>query len=383
MSRTPAELVRTVETIAKDIQAGEFRSEADISRGVVTLLLRGLGWPDLDIGVVAPEFPIGARKVDYALCHPRRKPAVLVEVKGLGKADSRGQEQLFKYCFHKGVPIAVLTDGREWSLFFPSGQGGYEERRFARIDLVDDDSTHVATTLAKYLNYDDVRSGGARRQAERDYEAVRAQKEAASNYATVWRKLLSGPEPLLLDLLLEEVEARTGVRPERRSAAEFIRNQAGVRVVAPAKPSPKPTVSRTLATESSSKRSKPATISPRGRPSFTLRGQTRTFRSAKELFVTVFETFASADPDFCRRYSEQHTGPKRAWVAKTREGLYPGQPGAQQNGAHALPRGWWLGTYVDNPNKLRRIKQACEVAGLVYGQDVIVHMPIRSRKKGD
>ena len=227
-------LASVIEALAQRISGGGFRSEADISQGVVKPVLHELEWPIFDVEVVAPEFKIGSRNVDYALCHPAGKPAVLLEVKALGKADGRGERQLFEYCFHQGVPIAVLTDGRRWSLFFPAGQGSYEERRFAQIDLVEDDWDDSATALRRYLSFVAVRSGEARRQADRDYEAARSQEEAASEYASVWKKLLSRPEALLLDRFSEEVEAATGVRPDQERAAAFIRNQIGVGYVPPA-----------------------------------------------------------------------------------------------------------------------------------------------------
>ena len=218
-------LASVIEDLAKRISGGSFRSEADISQGVVKQVLHELGWPVFNVQVVAPEFRIGPRNVDYALCHPAGKPAVLLEVKALGKADGKGERQLFEYCFHQGVPIAVLTDGRTWSFFFPAGQGSYEERRFAQINLVEDDWNDSATALRKYLHSEAVRSGEARRRADHDYEAAHSQKEAAAEYASVWRKLLSRPEGLLLDLFSEEVEAATGVRPDRERATAFIRRQ--------------------------------------------------------------------------------------------------------------------------------------------------------------
>ena len=227
-------LASVIEALAQRISGGGFRTEADISQGVVKPVLHELGWPVFNVQVVAPEFRIGSRNVDYALCHPAGKPAVLLEVKALGKADGKGERQLFEYCFHQGVSIAVLTDGRTWSFFFPAGQGSYEERRFARIDLVEDDWEDSAIALRDYLHLEAVRSGEARRQADRDYEAARSQEEAASEYASVWRKLLSGPEALLLDLFSEEVEAATGVRPDRERAAAFIRGQVRIGNVPPA-----------------------------------------------------------------------------------------------------------------------------------------------------
>ena len=227
-------LASVIKALAQRISGGSLRSEADISQGVVKPVLHELGWPVFDVQVVAPEFRIGSRNVDYALCHPAGRPAVLLEVKALGKADGKGERQLFEYCFHQGVPIAVLTDGRTWSFFFPAGQGSYEERRFAQINLVEDDWDDSATALRKYLHSEAVRSGEARRRADRDYEAARSQREAAAEYASVWRKLLSRPETLLLDLFSDEVEAATGVRPDRERAAAFIRGQVGIDNVPPA-----------------------------------------------------------------------------------------------------------------------------------------------------
>lgn len=362
----------TIEELAKGIGAGSFRSEAEISQGVIKRVLHELGWPVFNVQVVAPEFKIGARKVDYALCHPAGKPSVLVEVKDLGKADSRGQKQLFEYCFHQGVPIAVLTDGREWSFFLPSGQGSYEERRFARVDLIDDDASYAAETCERYLNFDRVKSGEARRRAERDYETFRRHQEAASNYAAVWRRLLAGPDPLLLDLFSEEVGNETGVRPEPESAAKFIRRQARAAVTAPGKSK------RTRA-----KRRKVAPVSPKvgpdAPPSFTFRGETETLKTGAEVLIAVFDKLASLDPDFCRRYSEQHRGKVRRYVAKSRDLLYPGRP-RPASASHRLPGGWWLATHCSNPGKVQRIMKACEVAGLKFGRDVIIHIPVGSRQ---
>lgn len=147
------QLTLTIKDLAKGIAAGSFRSEAEISQGVVKRILHDLGWPVFNMQVVAPEFKIGTRKVDYALCQPPGKAAVLMEVKDLGKADGKGQKQLFEYCFHQGVPIAVLTDGRTWSFFFPAGQGNYQERLFAKIDLLDDDHRDGAARLVRYLDW--------------------------------------------------------------------------------------------------------------------------------------------------------------------------------------------------------------------------------------
>ena len=63
------------------IKAGRYVKEATVSQGIVQCLLNTLGWPVYDTEVVAPEYSLGNRRADYALCHPPREPVILVEVK--------------------------------------------------------------------------------------------------------------------------------------------------------------------------------------------------------------------------------------------------------------------------------------------------------------
>lgn len=360
-------LTPTIEDLKSRIAAGEFRSEAEISQGVVIRILRELGWPDHQTQVVKPQFKIDNRRVDYALCHPPGQPSVLLEVKDLTKADAKGEEQLFKYCFGYGVPIAVLTDGQKWSFFFPAGQGSYEQRRFAQVDVLTDEPGVSAGILTEYLRAQDVRSGEARKRAERAYEAVRLERLAASKFKTVWQKLLSGPESLLLDLFLEEVEQAAGVRPDRSRGAEFIRAQAQSIAGLPHR-------------ARKHRKAKAGESSKETGPSFTFRGATQTFKSGAEVMGAVFGKLASMDPQFCARFSEQHYGRVRKYVAKTKDALYPGQP-EREHYSHPLPGGWWVATHCSNTAKIGRIKNACEIAGLKFGQDLTVHIPIGSRKK--
>jgi predicted type IV restriction endonuclease len=63
--------------------------------------------------------------VDFALCHPARKPAVFIEVKKVGLSDAAAEKQLFEYAFYKGIPMAILTDGQDWQFFLPAEQGDF------------------------------------------------------------------------------------------------------------------------------------------------------------------------------------------------------------------------------------------------------------------
>ena len=110
------------------LRSNAFASEAAVSQGILLPALHVLGWPVFNTRIVVPEFSLEGRRVDYALCHPANKPAVFVEVKKVGLSDG-ADKQLFEYAFHSGVPMAILTDGQEWSFYLPGEQGRYDERR--------------------------------------------------------------------------------------------------------------------------------------------------------------------------------------------------------------------------------------------------------------
>jgi predicted type IV restriction endonuclease len=113
-----------IDDIRAGIKAGRYGSEAAVSQGIVLRLLQALGWSTFDTHAVCPEFSLGGRRVDYALCHPTDKPVAFIEVKQIGQSGG-AERQLFEYAFHVGVPLAILTDGQEWNFFLPGEQGDY------------------------------------------------------------------------------------------------------------------------------------------------------------------------------------------------------------------------------------------------------------------
>ena len=142
-----------IEAIRDGIRAGKFQSEAAVSEGIVLRLLHALDWPRYEPQVVFPQYSVKGGWVDYALCHPASRPVVFIEVKQLGQC-AGAEEQLFQYAFHRGVPMAILTDGQQWHFFHPhGGQGNYEERRVYLLDLLEIDVGESIGCLDRYLKY--------------------------------------------------------------------------------------------------------------------------------------------------------------------------------------------------------------------------------------
>ena len=114
-----------IEDIRESLEEGLFTSEAAVSNSIVLRLLDALNWPRYNPQVIIPEYSVGGRRVDFALCPPSSKPLVFIEVKQ-SETLKGGEQQLFEYAFYEGVPIAILTDGQKWRFFHPYRRRGLQ-----------------------------------------------------------------------------------------------------------------------------------------------------------------------------------------------------------------------------------------------------------------
>ncbi|MDP2768782.1 MAG: hypothetical protein Q8O81_02995 [Giesbergeria sp.] len=148
-----------------------------------------LGWPAYNTDAVWPEYSLSGRRVDFALCSPPSKPIAFIEVKQIGQSDG-AERQLFEYAYHDGVPMAILTDGREWNFYLPGEQGAYDERRIYKLDIVDRDVKECAERLERYLLHSAVASGAAIQSARDDYRNVSKDRQMLAALPTAWRQII-------------------------------------------------------------------------------------------------------------------------------------------------------------------------------------------------
>ena len=122
-----------IEQIQNDLRSGRLHEqEAAVTQGIVLPVLYELGWPVFDTRSVAPEYALEGRRINFTLFDGSDKQKVFLEVKRVGQAKGRDR-QLFEYAFHRGVPVAILTDGQNSSFYLPGEEGHYEERRVYKI----------------------------------------------------------------------------------------------------------------------------------------------------------------------------------------------------------------------------------------------------------
>ena len=399
-------LEQDIRDIRENLRRGRYANEAAVSQSIVRRLLGTLGWPIYDPQVVYPEYTVEGRRVDYALCHPASKPRIFVEVKAVGKSED-AERQLFEYAFHMGVPLAVLTDGREWSFFLPAGAGSYDERRIYKLDLVEHDAATSVQRLQRYLRYEAVCSEEAFIAAQEDYRDIAREREIQEALPEAWVKLVAEEDATLLKVVAECVEELCGYRPGQSTVARFLRDtvQAGWGTLPPSchvsqllpllgrlrkirgrreAPTVKPRRKGTPPPTPTTGSEKEAEGTPTG-VGFTLFGEFVPCRNGKEILVGVFEALAERDPTFIEKFvARPRHGRTRRYIAADPRELHPADPSrvSRIGYTHELKSGYWLLLLVDHKARANMIKLACEVAEIDYGTDLrINNPPVRRRPR--
>jgi len=351
-----------VESVTKSLREGRYPNEPAIAQGVVLRLLSELGWDIYNPDFVWPEYSVGQRRVDYALCSPPKRPVVFLEAKQPGKTEGADQ-QLFEYAFHQGVPMAVLCDGKTWSFYLPAQQGSCDERRVYKLDLLERSVNEAAEKLTRYLDFQRIACGQAIDDATNDYRDQSRRVLAKRTIPEAWKELVDGEDPTLFERLTVQVENKCGVKPELDDIGEFLATLRPVSggPAAPAPPSPP-------------KPPPPGpgkALPPTGRCGYELHGRSVPCRNAQEVMVSLLGELAASAPSFperCYRHRE-NKGRVRTYVAQAKEELYPGRPDMEKHSAEFTP-GWFVATNVSNQLKDHIIRLAADVAGLTRDADL-------------
>jgi hypothetical protein len=359
--------------IRAGIKSGRFGSEADVSLGIVIRLLQSLGWPTYDTQVVCPEFSLKGRRVDFALCHPARKPVAFIEVKNLGQGDG-AEQQLFEYAYIEGIPMAILTDGQEWHFFLPGEQGDYADRRVYKLDVLEREISDIVTKFERYLGYSQVSAGSAIANAREDYRNVSRLRQMQEALPQAWSALLEEEDDLLLELVADKVESLCGFKPDLDSVAKYLRIVKGSPNAGLGKASSVAGIPPKPAERNAGKsRSKDSSRSSQPLPTigFSLAGRFEACKNGREVLVGVFRALSRKDPSFLERFAARPKhGRTRRYLARTSNELYPGNPHLAAEYSVECNPGWFLGTNLSHSGIERVIIMACEVAGIEFGRDL-------------
>ena len=346
----------------ENIRSKQLKNEAQTKQAVILPILRALGWDDTNPSEFVPEFAVGTESgrgsVDYALCRtlPTQHPLIFVETKSLGNIDVSGEGQLFRYAANQGVPLLVLTDGDIWNFYLAMAAGEPAKRIVYRAELSQEEKLgEYEGFFKRYLEKSSVLSGKAKQDAERDKESEANRLTAQNAIPSSWQDLLNEPNEELLELLVEAVEKKCGIRPELEDVRSFLSSQPPGASLAPPAPS-------SIETESITQTSKLPSNKIVG---FVLDGNPRNCRSGVRTIAAILKELQERDHSFMSRFAPKTIGRNRRLVSLNPDDIYD-NPNLQGK-VLDLGNGWWMATNIGTITILQSIKLACEVAGIGYG----------------
>jgi hypothetical protein len=299
------------------------RDEASVKQGVILPILQLLGWDPFDLHEVEPEYSVGGRRVDYAL-RVYGSAKVFLEAKK-GQEELAGhEEQLLEYAFNQGVPLAGLTNGARWWMYLPTAEGTWDKRKFYTIDIFEQELTEVCSRFFEFLSKQAVASGAAVETARGLHESTQKQRVIREALPKAWHTIISGPDSLLVDLMVETTESMCGYRPDQERVRTFIRQHQNA--LLSGSPPHTPTSGPQVPPRQGGLRDPVVKYGPGGQwigkraQSFSLCGEERQVRSWKELLVGVCGVvFSRHGADFDRCLTLH--GTKRHYFSRDPRGM--------------------------------------------------------------
>jgi len=127
-----------------------------------------------------------------------------------------------------------LTNGELWWFYLPLKKADWKARKFYAIDIREQELKEVAAKFGELLSKDAVQSGKAVEHAESLYEGKIRQETIRKNLPEAWNRIVSEPEPSLIELLAETTERLCGHKPQQEEVVRMMRsNKANILIRPP------------------------------------------------------------------------------------------------------------------------------------------------------
>jgi predicted type IV restriction endonuclease len=179
------ELSTTIMRVKQALTSRWYGSEAAAREAIALSVVRALGWDDFDPDRAMGEHAPACRRVDSVRSASVARPALFIGAGKPGEGAAGGERWLSEQAFNEGRPLAVLTNGREWSFYLPAGQDPYDERLFYKLDLLhkldlaEREPGRVIEQLTRRSDFERVlRSRQALDDARRDYNGLHGSRSS-------------------------------------------------------------------------------------------------------------------------------------------------------------------------------------------------------------
>lgn len=113
-----------------------------------------------------------------------------------------------------------------------------------------------------------------------------------------------------------------------------------------------------------------------GKFAFSLYGKRNKAGSLKEVYLLCLQALATLEPNFLENLATKSTRARRI-VARKPEELFIKNPSLAEKFAKPLCGEWWVDTNLSRQQCEKRLRIACDVAQIRFGQDLVLEFPDR------
>jgi len=361
MSATPPRLEDVIEDIRRKLEKG-FPNEAAVSQGAVLPILQACGWNTHDTDEVPPQYGTQDKeRVDHALLRGG-KPLIFIEVKHRLDNDrslDKGIEQVFKYAYDEGVPVAVLTDGDAWFFYWPAApERRYADRLARAIQLTRTEPTEAATILRKYLQKSpDLSPDLLQEIIKKDFHL--------NKLHALLEEIFQNPSDELVELI-ERIAKQRYIYVGKEQIRAFLPQWLKKYKPSDSSPSSSAMPSNTPSTPHAS--GAPPLSSPSTGLGYYYKG---TFypalgKSGADIYIEIISRLMQDFPDFAKKFSIYTAGHKRYYLFQKGERALSED---ELKFYREIPGGWLLCVNLSNAVKHQKLRQAAEIVGLPYDDE--------------
>lgn len=222
-------MIDTISNIREWLEEGIYKNEEHAKVCIVLRILQKLGWNIWDPREVYTEFnPVkneDSSRVDITLfCTSYSPPSVFIEVKTPGKIQtdlSRAERQLRDYNRNNAAEFSVITDGREWRLYYQLTTGEFSQRFFKSLDLVEDNIESILKLFELFLSKKEILNGNAAKEANNYLNLTRRQRAMEDTLPEAKRLSLEPPFQRLPEIFVSLLQDR-GFKVSKEEVESFI-----------------------------------------------------------------------------------------------------------------------------------------------------------------
>ena len=200
-----------------------------VERRIVVPILRELRWDDSDDTQVDFGYLLGGRsndEIDFALRGSAGTGLALLQLLEPGSQSTMAALRIINGAVADHFALAILSNGAEWWFYLPPAQPGPPEQQcFAQINLLSDPVDRCMTTMETFLSRARLEGGDAISDASKTLASARARDQVIAQLPSVWKRLLSEPDSMLVELLQEEVSRAVSAEAEQEDVVAFLREQ--------------------------------------------------------------------------------------------------------------------------------------------------------------